>query len=163
MQLKPGDRIDRYTLVAPLGGGGQGTVWKALDPLDGGVERALKLVPTGGLSADAFERARREARALVRAAHPNLIACYGLFEDIGAGFVGLALELVEGKPAQDVAHDPRMTEEHRTALLLQLAEALAFIHSSEIVHRDLKPDNVLVTEAFWSEPNRPGTIKLVDF
>ena len=163
MELKPGDRIDRYTLVSLIGGGAQGTVWKVLDPLDGGVERALKLVPTGGLSADAFERARREARALANAPHPNLIACYGLFEDIGAGLVGLALELVDGKPAQEAAHDPRMTAAHRSALLLQLAEALAFIHSSEIIHRDLKPENVLVTEAFWSEPKRAGTIKLVDF
>jgi eukaryotic-like serine/threonine-protein kinase len=58
MQLKPGDRIDRCTLVSLIGGGAQGTVWKVLDPLDDGVERALKLVPTGGLSAEAFERAR---------------------------------------------------------------------------------------------------------
>ena len=163
MQLKPGDRIDRYTLVTLIGGGAQGAVWKALDPLDGGVERALKLVPTAGLSPEAFERARREARALAEAPHPNLIACYGFFEDIGAGLVGIALELVDGKPAQEVARDPRMTAAHRSALLLQLAEALAFIHSSEIIHRDLKPENVLVTEAFWREPTRPGTIKLVDF
>jgi eukaryotic-like serine/threonine-protein kinase len=163
MQLKPGDRIDRYTLVTLIGGGAQGTVWKVVDPLDGGVERALKLVPTSGLSPEAFERARREARALAEAPHPNLIACYGFFEDIGAGLVGIALELVDGKPAQEVTRDPRMTAAHRSALLLQLAEALAFIHASEIIHRDLKPENVLVTEAFWSEPKRPGTIKLVDF
>jgi eukaryotic-like serine/threonine-protein kinase len=163
MQLKPGDRIDRYTLVAPIGAGAQGAVWKVLDPLDGGVARALKLVPTSGLSAESYERVRREAQALASNPHPNLIACYGLFEDINAGLLGIALELVDGKACQDVTTDPRMTAAHRSALLLQLAEALAFIHKSKIVHRDLKPENVLVTEDFWSEPRRAGTIKLVDF
>lgn len=163
MDFKPGDRIDRYTLVALLGSGAQGEVWKVLDPLDGGGERALKLVPTSGLPASAFERARREAQALANAPHPNFTACYGFFEDIGAGLVGLALEFVDGKPAQEAAKDPRMTAAHRSALLLQLASALAFLHSAEIIHRDLKPENILVTEAFWSEPKRPGTIKLVDF
>ena len=163
MQLKPGARIDRYTLVAPLGAGAQGAVWKVLDPLDGGVARALKLVPTSGLSAESYERVRREAQALASNPHPNLIACYGLFEDVNAGLLGIALELVDGKPCQEVASDPRMTAAHRSALLLQLAEALAFIHASKIVHRDLKPENVLVTEAFWGEPRRAGTIKLVDF
>src|SRR6185312_15027939 len=128
----------------------------------GGVERALKLVPTDGLSADAFERARREAKALASAPHPNLVACYGLFEDIPSGLVGLVLELVDGKSLHEVAADPRMSGEHRSALLVQLAEALAHIHSVEIVHRDLKPENVLVTEGFWEAPRRAGTIKIVD-
>jgi serine/threonine-protein kinase len=163
MPLKPGDRIDRYTLVAPLGAGAQGTVWKVLDPLDGGAERALKLVPTSGLSAESFERARREAQSLASAPHPNLIACYGLFEDVAAGLVGIALELVDGDPLQEATGDARMTAAHRSALLVQLAEALAFVHGSKLVHRDLKPENVLVTAAFWAEPTRPGTIKLVDF
>src|SRR5262245_34828016 len=131
MEIKEGDRIDRYTLLAPIGEGGQGAVWRVLDPLDGGVERALKLVPTSGVSADAFERARREARTLASAPHPNLVACYGLFEDIPNGLVGLVLELVEGSPLHQVADDPRMTAEHKTALLLQLAEGLAHIHSVE--------------------------------
>lgn len=163
MQLKPGARIDRYTLVAPLGAGAQGEVWKVLDPLDGGVARALKLVPTSGLSPESYERMRREAKALATAAHPGLIACLGLFEDINAGLLGIALELVDGKPCQEVTNDPRMTAAHRSALLVQLAEVLAFVHGSKLVHRDLKPENVLVTEAFWAAPKRAGTIKLVDF
>src|SRR6185312_16257171 len=138
MELKEGARIDRYTLLAPIGEGGQGAVWRVLDPLDGGVERALKLVPTSGLSAGAFERARREARTLASAPHPNLAACYGLFEDIPNRLVGIVLELVDGKPLHEVADDPRLTEGHKSALLLQIAEGLAHIHSVEMVHRDLK-------------------------
>ena len=163
MQLKPGARIDRFTLVAPLGAGAQGEVWKVLDPLDGGVARALKLVSTSGLSAESYERVRREAQALASSAHPGLIACLGLFEDVNAGLLGIALELVDGKPCQEVTNDPRMTAAHRSALLVQLAEVLAFVHASKLVHRDLKPENVLVTEAFWAAPKRAGTIKLVDF
>jgi serine/threonine-protein kinase len=163
MHLKPGDRIDRYTLVAPIGAGAQGAVWKVLDPLDGGAPRALKIVSTSGLSTESYERVRREAQALASTPHPNLIACYGLFEDVTAGLLGIALELVDGKPCHEVTNDPRMTAAHRDALLGQLAEALAFVHSSQLVHRDLKPENVIVTDAFWGEPRRAGTIKLVDF
>ena len=134
-----------------------------LDPLDGGVERALKLVPTSGLSAGSYERVRREAQTLASTPHPNLIACYGLFEDVSAGLLGIALELVDGKPCHEVTSDPRMTATHRDALLVQLAEALAFVCSSQLVHRDLMPENVLVAEAFRDEPRRAGTIKLVDF
>jgi serine/threonine-protein kinase len=163
MQLRPGTRIDRYTLVAPIGAGAQGAVWRVRDPLDGGGERALKIVSTSGLSTESYERVRREAQALASTPHPNLIACYGLFEDVTAGLLGIALELVDGKPCHEVTNDPRMTAAHRDALLVQLAEALAFVHASQLVHRDLKPENVLVTEAFWGEPRRAGTIKLVDF
>ncbi len=162
MELKPGDRIDRYTLVTLIGGGAQGTVWKALDPSTAAWSARSSSCPRAASLRGLRARAAGSA-GLAEAPHPNLIACYGFFEDIGAGLVGIALELVDGKPAQEVARDPRMTAAHRSALLLQLAEALAFIHSSEIIHRDLKPENVLVTEAFWSEPTRPGTIKLVDF
>jgi serine/threonine-protein kinase len=163
MELKAGDRVDRYTLLAPLGQGGQGTVWRALDPLDGGVERALKLIATETLPPDAAERARREARAMAAAPHPGVVTYYGIFEDVATGLVGLVMELVEGRPLHEVASDPRMTDEHRQALLLQLVEALAHIHAVEVVHRDLKPDNVLVSERFWEHPRQPGTIKLVDF
>jgi serine/threonine-protein kinase len=163
MTLNAGDRIDRYTLLAPIGEGGQGTVWRVMDPLDGGVERALKLVPTESLPPGAAERARREARTLAAAPHPNVVACYGLFEDVSTGMVGLVLELVDGKPLHEVLEDPRMSGVHKRALLLQLAEALAHVHSMEIVHRDLKADNVVVSERFWTSPREAGTIKLVDF
>ena len=163
MVLKAGDRIDRYTLLEPLGEGAQGTVWRVLDPLDGGVERALKLVATETLPPEAAERARREARTMAAAPHPGVVACYGLFEDVSTGLVGIVLELIEGRPLHEVASDPRMTDTRREALLLQLVEALAHLHAMEIVHRDLKPDNVLVTERFWRTPRQPGTVKLVDF
>jgi eukaryotic-like serine/threonine-protein kinase len=161
--IRVGDRIDRYTLQEPLGEGGQAAVWKVVDPLDGGVIRALKLVPIERAAPDAFERARREARALSKAPHPCLIACHGLFEDINAGVIGIVLDLVEGRPLNDVANDPQMTHTHRVALLEQLAAALAHVHSAAMVHRDLKPENVLVTDVFFSDPGRLGTIKLVDF
>ena len=64
LDLRAGQRIDHYTLLEPLGEGGQGSVWKVLDPRDGGVMRALKIVSLAETGTTAFERAQREARIL---------------------------------------------------------------------------------------------------
>src|SRR5690242_13158324 len=97
MRFHPGDKIDHYTLIEPLGAGGQGAVWKVLDPRHGGVVRALKLVILSETGAAGFERARREARILATAQHPALVAGHGLFEDPRAGLVGLLMDLVPGR------------------------------------------------------------------
>jgi len=94
--LKKGDRVDRYTLVSRLGEGGQGSVWRAIDPLDGGMVRAIKLVEIGGWDAGMVERVWREAQILERAQHPALVRCHGLFKDSKAGLVGLVFDLVRG-------------------------------------------------------------------
>ena len=164
MRIHAGQRIDRrYELLEPIGEGGQGRVWKVKDLLADGTDRALKLIPLDHVDSEAFDRARREARALVRNPHPSLVACYGFFEDMESGVAGIVLEFVSGEPLADVLHSPRMTLEHRTGLLEQLAGVLAHVHKAGLVHRDLKPDNVLVTESFWATPYVTGTVKLVDF
>lgn len=163
MDLRAGQRIDHYTLLEPLGEGGQGSVWKVLDPRDGGVVRALKLVSLAETGPAAFERARREARILAAADHPALVTCYGLFEDPRAGLVGLVMDLVPGESLAELAEREQLDGEHLDALIAQLADALAAVHGRGLVHRDLKPENVLVTDAFRAEPRAPGAIKLVDF
>ncbi|WP_437573275.1 protein kinase domain-containing protein [Sorangium sp. So ce887] len=160
MQLHPGVRVDRYTLIEPLGRGGQGAVWKVHDPLDGSL-RALKLFFLGGLDAGAAERARREARAVAGAVHPALIPCRALFEAPADGVVGLVFDFVQGQSLTDAA--VRMSLAQRGAVLAQVATALAHVHGLGLLHRDLKPANVLVTDAFWSTSDAPGSVRLIDF
>lgn len=162
MELRPGVRIDRYTLVEPLGRGGQGAVWKVVDPLDG-VVRALKLIELRGLDAATVERARREAKAVAGVTHPALIPCRGLFEELTAGLIGLVFDFVSGTALVEAAKDPRMSPAHREGALRQIASALAHVHGLGMVHRDLKPENVLVSAGFWGAPEAPGGVRLLDF
>lgn len=163
MELRAGDRIDRYTLVRPLGKGGQGSVWQVVDPLDEGSLRALKIVQLADAGQAAFVRARREAKILAHLTHPSLCACYGLFEDLDRGLVGVVLDLVQGRPLDDLVHEGQVDQAQRMAILQQVAEVLAHVHAAGLAHRDLKPGNILVTDGFWSRPHLPGTVKLVDF
>ncbi|WP_438037692.1 protein kinase domain-containing protein [Sorangium sp. So ce128] len=163
MGLRAGDRVDHYTLVMPLGEGGQGAVWKVIDPREGGVVRALKLVRLEEAGRQSFDRARREAKILASAKHPALVACHGFFEDLHAGLVGLVMDFVRGRSLAVAASDGQLDGERALAALEQVASALAYVHGAGLVHRDLKPDNVLLADSFWSDPRRPGAVKLLDF
>lgn len=157
-----GSRVDRFELVAKLGQGGQGSVWSAVDLVDGG-SRALKLVPLLGVKEATRERMRREARALSTISHPGIVRCHGLFESFDPGVLGLVLELVSGRSLEQSLDDPRLDRAHRELVLEHLADALAHLHDRGLVHRDLKPANVMVANDFWSSPRAPGCVKLVDF
>ncbi len=156
-------RLDRYTLVTCLGEGGQASVWKAIDPLDGGGVRALKIFQLSGGDEHNTERARREAKASAGAHHPGLLPCRVFFEDPAQNVAVLVFDYERGRSLADAMSDPRMTHEHRRCAVRQLADTLAYVHARSVVHRDIKPDNVLVTDAFWGSPVEPGTLKLVDF
>lgn len=162
MELRPGIRVDRYVLLAPLGRGAQGSVWRVRDPLDG-AEKALKLFELTALSQHGAERARREAQAVAKVKHPAIVACHALFELPAEERLGLVFDLVLGRSLAEAARDVRMTPLHRDALLVQIAAALEHVHAHGIVHRDLKPANVLVADTFWAAPHAPGSVKLADF
>lgn len=163
MELRPGARLDRYTLVTPLGEGGQGAVWKVIDPLDGGIVRALKVFQLRGTSATGSERARREAKSVAGIRHPGILRCLTLFEDPEHEVLGLVFDYVRGRSLASALTDPRLNRDLRRAAVRQIADILAYVHSREIVHRDVKPDNVLVVDDFWTSPTTPGTLKLLDF
>ncbi|MEO8704039.1 MAG: serine/threonine-protein kinase, partial [Kofleriaceae bacterium] len=136
--LAKDDRIDRYVIEERLGSGGMGSVYAARDP-DLGRRVAVKLLHAG---AD-DERLRREAQALARLAHPNVVVVY----DVGmhAGQVFVAMALVEGCNLRQWLETPRSVPE-TLRHLIAAGRGLAAAHAAGLVHRDLKPDNLFVPE-----------------
>jgi len=137
MSLASGSRLGPYEIIAPIGAGGMGEVYKARDTrLDRTV--AIKIG-----SPQFVSRFEREARAIAALSHPHICALY----DIGPDY--LVMEYIEGEPLKGP-----LPADKGLPLALQMAGALAEAHRKGIIHRDLKPNNILVTAA---------GIKLLDF
>ena len=142
--LAPGSQIGGYTVVAPLGSGGMGTVYRAVD--DGGTAVALKLLhPQIGADAEGRERLRREVVALQRLRHPAVASVLDAEADSTEAFI--VTELVPGENLEEHvrAHGP-LEPQDLHELAAGLVDALAAVHAAGVVHRDLKPTNVLVTD-----------------
>ncbi|AEE44759.1 serine/threonine-protein kinase [Cellulomonas fimi] len=142
--LTPGSDIGGYRIVAPLGSGGMGAVYRAVD--GGGTAVALKMLhPHVGSDAVARDRLRREVRALQKLRHPAVAAVLDAEADSTEAFI--VTELVDG---DDLETHVRERGPLDAQDLLDLAEglraALAAVHGAGVVHRDLKPSNVLVTD-----------------
>jgi eukaryotic-like serine/threonine-protein kinase len=131
-------RVGRYVLGERLGAGGMGVVYRARDPnLDRDV--AIKLVH-GGRDRD---RLQREARALARLSHPNVVAVF----DVGAAGVDeifIAMELVEGRTLRQCLQGPELGFEQVMRWMIAAGRGLAAAHRVGLVHRDVKPENVMV-------------------
>jgi eukaryotic-like serine/threonine-protein kinase len=141
--LTPGTVLGSYRVVGPLGRGGMGEVYRALD-MRLGREVALKILP-GAFAKDAERLARfeREARMLASIAHPKIGAIYDI-EDTDVGRA-LVLELVEGPTLADRLADGPLPIDQALGLARDVAEALEAAHQRAIVHRDLKPANIKIT------------------
>src|SRR3989442_8695223 len=149
MPLCAGDKLGPYEILAPLGAGGMGEVYRARDTK---LERevAIKILPEA-LARDPARLARfeREAKVLASLNHPHIAAIYGV-EDRA-----LVMELVEGPTlAERIAQGPVPLEE-ALPLARQIADALEYAHEKGIVHRDLKPANIKLTA--------DGQAKVLDF
>ncbi|HEY0216574.1 MAG TPA: serine/threonine-protein kinase [Cellulomonas sp.] len=142
--LSPGAEIGGYTILAPLGAGGMGTVYRAVD--GGGTPVALKLLhPHIGADPSSRERLRREVLALQRLRHPGVAAVLDAEADSTEAF--LVTELVPGADlAEHVQARGPLTADRLHRLADGLRDALAAVHAAGVVHRDLKPSNVLITD-----------------
>jgi eukaryotic-like serine/threonine-protein kinase len=152
--LSRGDQLGRYTILAPIGRGAMGEVYAAYDDhLDRKVAVKLLRVGTGPRSASAETRLIREARALAKVSHPNVVAVH----DAGTlkGRVYLAMDYVDGTTVSEwLAERPRGRQEILT-VFVSAARGLAAAHAAGLVHRDFKPSNVMIA--------RDGTVRVADF
>lgn len=165
--LRTGAQLDRFILQQAVAEGGQGAVWRAIDPSRPNESVALKLLSVPFDEQDdefttEVARLRREAEALRQLAHPSLVRCHGMFVDQRAQVMGLVLDWIEGQSLTTAAREQAMTETHKQWVLTHVLRALAYLHSRSVVHRDIKFGNVLVSNLFWTSPSNPETVKLVD-
>ena len=153
MALSAGTRLGPYEILAPLGAGGMGEVYRATDTKLGR-EVAIKTLPpevTG--DSERLARFQREAHLLASLNHPHIAAIYGLEEADGKPF--LVLELVEGEDLAERLKRGPIPVGEAMGIARQIAEALEEAHEKGIIHRDLKPANVKVTP--------DGEVKVLDF
>jgi len=149
--FKPGDRLGRYVILSLLGQGGMSVVFLAYDPeLDRKV--ALKLMRTGQLGTQGRSRLSREAQALARLSHPNVVPVYDVGSVEDQTFV--AMEHVDGVTLKKWLKQPRRHGEV-LAVMLEAGRGLAAAHQAGLVHRDFKPDNVLI--------GNDGRVRVLDF
>jgi serine/threonine protein kinase/Flp pilus assembly protein TadD len=153
MTLAPGTRLGSYDILAPLGAGGMGEVYRARDTRLGR-EVALKVLPeTVAGDPDRLGRFEREARTVAGLNHPNIVVLHSIEEDRGVRFI--TMELVDGERLDRSVGPGGLAPSRLLDLSIQLAEALAAAHEKGVVHRDLKPANLMVT--------REGRVKVLDF
>ncbi len=153
MTLQPGTRLGPYEVIAQIGVGGMGEVYRATDT-NLARQVAIKVLPEAvAADADRLARFDREAKTLAALNHPNIAAIYGL--ERSGPITALVMELVSGETLADrIARGPIPVDE-ALPIARQICEALEAAHEQGIIHRDLKPANVKL---------RPdGTVKVLDF
>jgi serine/threonine protein kinase/LysM repeat protein len=146
-------KFPQLEILELIGKGGMGAVYKARQKqLDRIV--ALKILPPGiGDEAAFAERFAREAKALAKLNHPNIVTLYE-FGDAGGQFYFL-MEFVDGVNLRQLLHAGRISSREALAIVPQICDALQFAHDQGIVHRDIKPENILM--------DRRGRVKVADF
>ena len=153
MALPPGTRLGPHEILAPLGAGGMGEVYRARDTRLGR-DVAIKVLPAD-VSADParLRRFEQEARAAAALNHSNILAVYDIGHEGERAYI--VTELLDGRTLREVLANETLTLSRVIDLASQIADGLAAAHSRNIVHRDLKPENILVTD--------DGRAKILDF
>jgi serine/threonine protein kinase len=153
MSLAPGVCLGPYEILAPIGAGGMGEVYRAKDPRLGR-DVAIKVLPTSfSQDTDRLRRFEQEAKAAGVLNHPNITAVYDIGTQEDAPYV--VQELLEGESLRTALSGGKMAQRKAIDYALQIAHGLAAAHEKGIVHRDLKPENLFVTN--------DGRVKILDF
>src|SRR5437762_9927059 len=152
MALISGTRLGRYQIQSPLGSGGMGEVYRALDTR---LDRIVAVkIPPSHLSEDpeAKERFDREARTISSLKHPNICTLYDVGHQNGLDY--LVMEYLEGETLASRLHKGALAPDQVLKYGIEICEGLEMAHRTGVVHRDLKPGNIMLT--------RTG-VKLMDF
>ncbi len=153
MPLASGTKLGPYEIIAPIGAGGMGEVYRARDTRLGR-EVALKILPEFfSRDADRLRRFEQEARAVAALNHPNILAIHDIGEQDGSPFI--VSELLDGSSLRAELDQGALPARKASDYAAQIAQGLAAAHDKNIVHRDLKPENIFVT--------REGRVKILDF
>ncbi|MDB6058610.1 MAG: prkC 34 [Verrucomicrobiales bacterium] len=140
-------------ILAFIGQGGMGAVYKARQPM---LDRyvALKILPPEAATGAGFtERFTREARALARLNHPNIVGVHEFGQS--GGYHYLMMEFVDGANLREMERAQRLSPEQALAIVPKICDALQYAHDEGVVHRDIKPENILV--------DKKGRVKIADF
>ena len=153
MTLSAGTRPGPYEILASIGAGGMGEVYRARDrKLDRDV--AVKVLPQSvAADPDALARFEREAKAVAALSHPNILAIHDFGNQDGVAYA--VTELLEGETLREKLDGGPISQKQAVDYALQVAKGLSAAHERNVVHRDLKPENVFVT--------RDGHVKILDF
>ncbi len=151
--MNPGTRLGPYEILAPLGAGGMGEVYRARDSK---LKRevAIKVLPESlAKDADALARFEREAHAVAALNHPNILSIHDFGNENGVAYA--AMELLEGETLRSRLDGGALPQRRAVEIAIQIARGLAAAHEKGIIHRDLKPENVFLTA--------DGRVKVLDF
>ncbi|MGE5326692.1 MAG: protein kinase domain-containing protein, partial [Deltaproteobacteria bacterium] len=156
-----GTRLGPYEIIAHLGAGGMGEVYRARDTRLGR-EVAVKVLPESkARDKNALARFEQEARSASALNHPNIVTIY----DIGRADLGeepisyMAMELIEGRSLREIISEGTVNIEQIVTIAAQVAQALAEAHGKGIVHRDLKPENIMLLNS----DGGAAMVKILDF
>lgn len=152
--IKVGSRLnDRYEILASLGAGGMGEVYRARDLR---LERdvAIKVLPQHlTTDSNALSRFEREAKALAALSHSNILSIYDFGTEDGIAFA--VMELLKGETLRECLQRSKLSLKSIIEISTEISEGLAAAHSQGIIHRDLKPENIFLSS--------DGSVKILDF
>ena len=153
MALTPGTKLGPYELVALIGAGGMGEVYRARDQRLGR-DVAVKILPASfAADPDRLRRFEQEARAVAALNHPNILGVHDLGQQDGTPY--MVCELLDGESLRAILARGPLSHRKCIDYAIQIAHGLAAAHGKDIAHRDLKPDNIFIT--------REGRVKILDF
>jgi predicted ATPase len=151
--LTAGTKLGPYEIIAPLGAGGMGEVYRARDTHLGRTV-AIKILPSAfSADQDRLHRFKEEARSASALNHPNIITIHDLGQEGSTHYI--AMELVEGKTLRELLVSGPLPMRKAIEIAAQVAEGLTKAHEAGIAHRDLKPENLMISH--------DGLVKILDF